>query len=58
MVRECEYMFELCVFQVREFHEEQRRRRAEWRGREETRLAQLRTEMEEQARRDKERYDR
>ncbi|XP_017324662.3 coiled-coil domain-containing protein 148 [Ictalurus punctatus] len=41
--------------QVREFHEEQRRRRAEWRRREETRLALLRREMEEQARRDKER---
>ncbi|GAA6095587.1 coiled-coil domain-containing protein 148 [Tachysurus ichikawai] len=41
--------------QVQEFHEKQRRRRAEWRCREETRLAQLRREMEEQTRTDKER---
>ncbi|KAF5899664.1 coiled-coil domain-containing protein, partial [Clarias magur] len=40
---------------VREFHEKQCRRRAEWRCREETRLAQLRRDMEEHARRDKER---
>ncbi|KAK2849792.1 hypothetical protein Q7C36_008575 [Tachysurus vachellii] len=41
--------------QVQEFHEKQRRRRAEWRCREETKLAQLRREMEEQTRRDRER---
>ncbi|XP_062862365.1 coiled-coil domain-containing protein 148-like [Trichomycterus rosablanca] len=41
--------------QVREFHEEQQRRRTEWRRREEERLAALRLEMEEQARKDKER---
>ncbi|KAG7330896.1 hypothetical protein KOW79_004865 [Hemibagrus wyckioides] len=41
--------------QVQEFHEKQRRRRAEWRCWEEKRLAQLRREMDEQARRDKER---
>ncbi|XP_053353131.1 coiled-coil domain-containing protein 148-like [Clarias gariepinus] len=43
--------------QVREFHEKQCRRRAEWRRREEMSLAQLRRDMEEQARRDKERVE-
>ncbi|XP_060786358.1 coiled-coil domain-containing protein 148-like [Neoarius graeffei] len=40
---------------VQEFHNKQQKRRAEWRCREETRLAQLRRDMEEQAKRDKER---
>lgn len=49
----CIYKFPFC--QVREFHAEQQRRVAGWRRREEERLALLRGEMEEQARRDKER---